>query len=508
MPAKSRARGGESRQGLVITLVILVVLVLILGGTTYMGFADQDAKTKDKLAAEDKLKQMEKAVQYYQFQARYYRTVMGLANGIDMAELANAKDQFDKGQLGTKEKDYDAVKALFAEHFDKGELAWDPVKKQPRATYEGLRAKAHSDYEALLKEKDGVLDQVRDAERKRDEAVASLKQAEKEFQASLVKVREDSKRDLEKEKTDLRALQDKVTEQGNRLEESDKKREEDVRRATNEARRTKEQVGLLRKALDQRNQELAQYKQSRNDAPSSARKDWKIVSMNGRGNMPYINLGSADRVRPQLTFSVHGLAPGGQVQSHSKGTLEVVNVLGPHLSQARVTSVADPNADPMIEGDILYNPMWNPGIKKHVAVAGLVDLIGTSRDPESGLTDFLRTLEREDMVVDAWIDLKDYSIKGPGITVQTDYLVIGDNAELSERDAQGAQKLEAATQKLRELARENGVQVIGLRKFLEMIGYRVPPHLAESTGVSPLYKPRLDQPPVRRPPEGEERPQP
>jgi hypothetical protein len=503
MPPQSRGRGGESRQGLVITIVVLVVLVLILGGTTYLGFADQDTKAKEKAAAEDKLKKEEKALAYYQFQARYYRAAMGHTNGIDMGELANSKEQFDKGQLGTGEKDYDAVKAVFADHLDKGELAWDPAKKQPRATYEGLRTKARNDYDALEKEKQGYADAQREADQKRKEAEAKYEKAQKDFDAALVKAREDARRDLEKEKTDLRALQDKVTEQGNRLEEVEKKKDDEVRRVQVELKKKEGQLALARKALEQRNQELAQYKQSRNEAPATARTDWKIVRMDARGSMPYINLGSADRVRPQLTFSVHGVGPGGRILPKSKGTIEVVNVMGDHLSQARVTSVADPNRDPLLEGDVLYNPLWNPALKRHVAVAGLVDLVGAVRDPEGGLEDFLRMLEREDMVVDAWVDLKDYSVKGPGITVQTDYLVVGDNPEAADRDVQGAQRLEAATQKLKEQARENGVQVISLRKFLELIGHRVPAHLAESSAVSPLYKPRPDQPQQRRPAGGD-----
>jgi hypothetical protein len=116
-------------------------------------------------------------------------------------------------------------------------------------------------------------------------------------------------------------------------------------------------------------------------------------------------------------------------------------------------------------------------------------------------------LEREDMVVDAWVDLRDYSVKGPGITAQTDYLILGSNPEAAERDVQGAQKLEAAGRKLREQAAENGVQVIGLRKFLETIGHKVPAHLEPPSGVSPLYKPRLDRPEApRRPAELEEKP--
>src|SRR5262249_56721082 len=83
----------------------------------------------------------------------------------------------------------------------------------------------------------------------------------------------------------------------------------------------------------------------------------KVVAFNGSGSMPYINLGSADGVKPELTFTVcsadvdghpvlHNVlgpdqkpvpGPGNKPLKEGKATIEVVNVLEPHLSQARIT---------------------------------------------------------------------------------------------------------------------------------------------------------------------------
>jgi RNA polymerase sigma factor (sigma-70 family) len=88
--------------------------------------------------------------------------------------------------------------------------------------------------------------------------------------------------------------------------------------------------------------------------------NWKIVRLDASGKVPYINLGSADRVTPGLTFSVHGVGRDGRPLPAVKGTVEVFKVLGEHLSQARVTSVAGPGRDPIIQGDLLFNPSWHP----------------------------------------------------------------------------------------------------------------------------------------------------
>src|SRR5262249_39041165 len=134
--------------------------------------------------------------------------------------------------------------------------------------------------------------------------------------------------------------------------------------ATEQAKKTSgNQIGELKKELNFANKRIEEQKSTieakeakSREAPPNMRTDWKITSMDRRGTNPYINLGSADNVKPQLTFTIHGVGLDGRPILQAKGTLEVVNVTGPHLSQARITGVKDANRDPILEGDILYNP--------------------------------------------------------------------------------------------------------------------------------------------------------
>jgi len=169
----------------------------------------------------------------------------------------------------------------------------------------------------------------------------------------------------------------------------------------------------------------------------------------------------------------------------------VVNVVNEHLSRTRITSVKDANRDPILEGDVLYNPSWNPTIQKHVALAGIMDLTGDGRD---SLREFMRNLERQNIIVDAWLDPKDASIKGKGITVRTDFLILGESQEFSltgrEKTGEFQKKLEAERKKMEDMAARYGVKPIALHKYLEMIGYRLP----RSTGGE---RPSLYNPSVR-----------
>ena len=205
------------------------------------------------------------------------------------------------------------------------------------------------------------------------------------------------------------------------------------------------------------------------EAPSEGKPistDWKIVRMDRSGKQPFINLGTAANVQPGLTFSIHGQGPDGRPIPASKGTLEVLDVVSDNLSQAQVVSVKDSFKDPILPGDYLYNPIFHPGGAQHVVIAGRIDMHGTKGDD---LEEFKRLLKRQNVVVDAYVDPQDGSIKDGRLTVGTDYLVLGDIADV--KDMTPASE---SIRKLQEQAKNNGVRIISARDFLESMGYRTP----------------------------------
>jgi RNA polymerase sigma factor (sigma-70 family) len=84
----------------------------------------------------------------------------------------------------------------------------------------------------------------------------------------------------------------------------------------------------------------------------------RIVEI-GQNAKVYIDLGKEDDVHLNRTFSVFG--SGSRRANHSpKASLEVVAVLRPHLSLVRVTWLHDPDGEPLVLGDELYNPVSRP----------------------------------------------------------------------------------------------------------------------------------------------------
>jgi hypothetical protein len=482
---------GESKQGLIITLVFFILATIGLGVATYYGFAEQDALAKK--AAEEKrtAEGIKDERNYYKFLYMMSRSYLGHGQTLEGVEtLETQKKQFDSGAMkGDKSKE-DATNFLKAME---AKYKWNG--NQPVETAESAYNRLNGQYVTLAKQKQDLTTALQTAKKEAAANKDELETANKDFKKQLAELTDKFNRDFDKHLQNLQQAQANITAGAttseNALKEADAKRVQLVA----EVDKLKRDLDKLKGKLARREGEIAAFEQKNQRAPASMRTDWRIVSMDRRGTQPYINLGSADHVQPQLTFTVHGLGNDGRPNPEPKATLEVVRVIGPHLSQTRVTSVKDRNRDPILERDVIYNPSWDPNLKKHVAIVGLVDLSGEGR---GDLFEFMRSLERQNIVVDAYQDPKDGSMKGK-ITYQTDSLIIGDvpDSPLAGKGAGKAVEAALAGRKhMEEEAKKYGVPSIGLPRYLESIGYRLP-HSMRSERPS-LYTPdryRPDQAP-------------
>jgi hypothetical protein len=412
----------------------------------------------------------------------------------DQDELASLQDKYDGGTLGRDEKNKAEFDALVTKlHDPKLELGWDATKKQPMTTFFGridtLEALANQAKQAQAK-----------AEEKFKKDLAANTQELEETKKDLgkwKKTAEDRSAEIAKLITDYKGgkyaeILQRVEVLSNDLEDLKKKLEntkDDSKKATDklakEIEEKKQQISKLNDQIKPVN--VLDY-----DRPKG-----KIISVEGAGSVVYINLGSGDNVKPQLTFSIYGAQSNGLASHHRKGALEVTKILEPHLSQASITEMTDRNRDPILTGDLLFNPVWNSTLRQHVAVAGLVDLIG---DGSNNTPEFIRTLRNQGIVVDAYLDLKDMKIKGEGLSAKTQYFVLGDqpeaNLNLSSSDIRTERKLEMwkKMKDLQEEAHRLGITIVPYRRFLTVIGYPMPHILSNKSGRSSfLESPLLGQ---------------
>ncbi|HEY4235560.1 MAG TPA: hypothetical protein VGM76_19165 [Lacipirellulaceae bacterium] len=183
------------------------------------------------------------------------------------------------------------------------------------------------------------------------------------------------------------------------------------------------------------------------------------VSLANQDGTVWINLGSADSLRRQITFSVFDADQHDAAKATKKGSLEVTKVLGDHLAEARVTD--DDAKNPILAGDQIYSQVWHRGKKLHFALNGVIDVNG---DGHSDLQMVRDLVELNGGVVDAYLG-EDGKVNGE-ITVNTRYLVMGKFPESATQT--GMQK---GWQEMIDAGKTNGVEVIKLDKFLNQIGY-------------------------------------
>lgn len=248
----------------------------------------------------------------------------------------------------------------------------------------------------------------------------------------------------------------------------------------------------------------------------------RVVSYDPLTDLAIIDLGSAVKLPLGLTFSVHEHDSNGAPNPRKKAEVVVVKILGEQLAQARVTRMAKPESDrlplpsasftadeekrywdsyftsdprdfnrtnrPIYKGDYLFNVVWDPAKRVHVALVGFFDLDGDGSDDLQSLIALLRAQGAE---VDLYLDKADgFKPKGK-INYNTDVVVLGEIPVAVPGGAKQQIPVNRANEMLREgnavqkEANELGIRVVQLPRFLSEMGISVPQVLNGKGGNQP-----------------------
>jgi hypothetical protein len=200
------------------------------------------------------------------------------------------------------------------------------------------------------------------------------------------------------------------------------------------------------------------------DALARQKPDGRIIRSSAATKTAWLNIGSKHGVEPQLTFSVQPTGFTGNPLAKPKAKIEVIKVSGPNLSEARIVESSLMN--PVIEGDEIYNPAWDPGKVVHFALAGFLDMDGDGRDDRDKLKGMIIQAGGK---IDAEV-LPDGSIWGE-VTVETNYFVRGQSPDTERLGLLQTRALTSMAQ-LERTALDYGAVVIDLSKFLDLMGYK------------------------------------
>ncbi len=479
----------ETSLALVISLVFFVLTTIAFGVMWYMQYSDQQAKDEavKKITTEKTTEAGLRADA--ELKARVYRKYIGIDEPDDVTALGAETKGKNVIAAELKKINEAAAKAAgFSDGLniwpldDKG-MASDPPAKgilpvigeslAKRKDAEDRAKSTMTDYAAAIANITKAVDEFKKSTKDfQTMAVDEPKKFEKKLNDEIKKYEERKAKfsDVEKETREM-------------LTKVDTEKEAAVRAKT----KLENQVNDLQQQVAETASKLMEKKDPfQYDLPQG-----KIIRRLP-DNILEINIGSNALVKPGLTFTVLPSdfpEKGRQSRMHvirvpnergeyksvpqfvEKATVEVIEVLGPNLSRARITKEADYIRDGAGPGDLLYNSAWRKGTADHVALAGIFDINGDGTDD---IETVVRDLLRMGIPVDAYLDLKQRKWVGQ-INEQTRYLIVGRYPVQSVTDPNRDDKtaIYGAMSKSVAEARQKGVQDVNYRDFFPRMGYRV-----------------------------------
>jgi cell division protein FtsB len=413
-------------QGLVFTLITFVILFIIAFVVAYIGWKSYSDATQQIASLQEQNRNSQQAVATATDEANQMRKMVGVGENDAIAEV---------------QKFYEADMTKYGASFDKTRQSYRDVLEYTYKEKESLAVQQASTKEENKK----LTDRLSAVEAEKEKQVVQFQEQLKKSQEDLASERNSFASDrsaLEKTKEELLKEVDSMRSQNDAaLAERDA-----AVRAANEK---------LAKSEVAKENLMAQVSKS---SESFEVPDGRITWVD-QGGTVWINLGAADALRRQITFSVFDGDLKDPAKADQKGTIEVTRIIGDHMAEARITS--DQLENPILTGDAIYSQVWHRGKKLRFALTGIMDLNGDGRNDMQLARDLV---ELNGGVVDAYL-ADDGSVQGE-ITVNTRYLVLGDFPEESNQAA-----LQAGFQRMSEDAKTNGVEAITLDKFLNQVGY-------------------------------------
>ncbi|HEX4144556.1 MAG TPA: hypothetical protein VHY91_13700 [Pirellulales bacterium] len=298
-----------------------------------------------------------------------------------------------------------------------------------------------------------------DAELRNEQMQSDFNNKEKSNLAEIEKYKaglNQSKEELEQERSNFNEARDKLkaqdAEYARKFEDRRKKFDEEVAKNAKDLDATETS---LRNTLESQEKLAAKLK---NQELSTELTDGKVTWVNQNGRLVWLNLGSEDGLRRQISFTVMASDVINPVKAVKKGTIEVTRILDGHLAEARIMD--DDPSNPIMPGDQLFSAAWQPGHAEHFALVGLMDL---DKDGVSDLDKVRNLITVNGGVVDA--ELKDDGTRVGQMTVDTNFLVQGD------QPTDKSNKSSDYFKNYSEMRRESTLLPIKTISLADLVGY-------------------------------------
>ncbi|MEO1497128.1 MAG: hypothetical protein AAFV43_08265 [Planctomycetota bacterium] len=415
-------------QNLQIALIVCGVLIFALGIGLYFAYSSYQKESATVADLTQQRSSSDQAAREATSQAVDLKTMLGFDGGVNFSDV---KAQFEEDQtryMGTFEESNRNYRAVI-----------DTLAEENRKI-------AEQENQAKLG-KQQALDTLAAMEAEHAAEIKQFKERLDATQADLARERqafENGRTELEQQRASLSKSLDGLRQDfESRLADATKAQKQAERERT-DAERSREQL-LAQRATDDPSFEVA---------------DGRITFVNQATGAAWINLGEADSLRRQVTFSVFESELTDAGKADKKGSVEVVRILGEHLAEAKITS--DDASNPVLPGDQIYSQVWQRGKKLRFALTGLIDLDGDGRSDLQQAKDLIALNGGE---IDASLEA-DGTTDGE-MTINTRYLVLGEPSNLPSMA-----KLREGYNTMSKRAEALGVETITVDDFVNQMGYR------------------------------------
>ncbi len=486
-PRRQPPTKAESKTGLVVALVFFILTTIGTGTAAYLGFDGQkEYDKKCRTSQAEKTKAMNEAAE-----ARAALLADDMMIGLTKANEADIRGSVNNkaftDRVYTLSERFKAVGVEWTREAQaSGQLPETVVSMMEKL--QAAKLAAENNLNSSLVNQETTNKRAKDAEATADAIKKSALAKQKEALDGQTKAQQ---AEQDARKANFEKINDLA------LELSVAKRDKETSDAEKllQLKKTNERLAVEKAANDklEREREAKRQVLTLKDTPRGA-----VTRVDGDTGTAIINLGSADAVRPSLTFSILLPVDLSTLNEDSvlpkKATIEVQQVLTEHSSRAVIRYADDVNSvkNPVEAGDKLYKPGWNKGQPVPVAIIGHIDLDGYGTDETALLA---RRLEKQGVVVQAYFDLATLKWVG-NFNQEIEFLILGDLPTAATFRSIGedrARLIESKIVQELEKARSQHIMVYRARQFLPAAGIDLPrnplpPKFPVSSSTEPAGK--------------------
>jgi len=440
-------------QGLQIAVILLTMCVVGLAISTWVYYQAADTNLKLKESADNTAKEAKKQGEKLAFANKVLSYVNGDSTAtkeeINQLKTSTGGDPTAEAALAKFEK-------LMAGHPEK---AVSGEAKGLSALPDYLISTAGERNKQLTESvgRENVLTvQNKEIDTRETGRTATAEQGMKKAVADLNAERDTFNKERDDFKKNLEDLKNTIAQREAQLKDLKEKSDKDV------ASRDNRILNLEKDLVNMREKLLATTK----DGPSFEAPDGEITWVNQRQRMVWINVGHADGLTRQTTFSVYDHDENGVSSAKRKARIEVISITQPHLAECRI--LEDEIKNPILPGDKIFTPAWSPGQHLHFAINGSL-FIDSDKNPDN---DEVRAIiELNGGEVDAEVK-PDGTLVGKGMSPQTRYLIRGKAPSEKEYEGEAGKRAFDNWSHLTTQADDWGVEIIDISRFLNMMGWK------------------------------------